>query len=131
MKKDFYENLADTGNDLMKIGFWAIVGGVVAAVCAALAVVGFIIYYVFFSGSEPATTETVPAAIQSTVPVAAPVQIRYPNVKGLCFRTPMGDYGTVMAQDNDKLDMSFRGGMRATYLYEQVVHVDCGYLPKG
>lgn len=131
MKKDFYENLANTGNDLMKIGFWAIVGGVVAAVCAVIAVVGFIIYYVFLSESEPATTETVPAAIQSTAPASAPVQIRYPNVKGLCFRTPMNDVGMVMEQDNDRLDLSFRGGMRSTYLYDQVVNVDCAVLPKG
>lgn len=131
MKKDFYEKLSDTGNDLMKIGFWSVVGGIVLSACAVIAVVGFVIYYVFFSGSEPSRSETAPVAIQSTSPAAAPVQIRYPDVKGLCFKTPMGDYGTVMAQDNDKLDMSFRGGMRSTYLYEQVVHVDCGFLPKG
>jgi hypothetical protein len=66
--------------------------------------------------------------IQTEAPAAA---IRYPNVKGLCFRTPMGDIGKVMEQDNDRLDMSFRGGPRATYLYDQVVNADCGYLPKG
>lgn len=128
MKKDFYEKLANTGNDFMKIGFWSVVGGIALAACAAIAVVGFVIYYVFFSGSEPSRNDAAPAAIQSVAPAT---QIRYPDVKGLCFKTPMGDYGTVMAQDNDKLDMSFRGGMRSTYLYEQVVHVDCGFLPKG
>jgi hypothetical protein len=115
----------------MKIGFFSIVGGVVVAICAAIAVVGLVIYYVFFSGSEPSKGATAPAAIQSTTPAAAPVQIRYPDVKGLCFRTPMGDVGKVMEQENDRLDMSFRGGPRATYLYDQVVHADCGVLPKG
>ncbi len=126
-----YKEAVNASGEVLKTGFWMLVGLVIFAVAAIATIIGLVVYLVFFSGSNAPKAETVPAAIHGTAPVATPVQIRYPNVKGLCFRTPMGDYGTVMAQDNDKLDMSFRGGMRATYLYEQVVHVDCGYLPKG
>jgi hypothetical protein len=126
--KDFYEKMADTGNELMKIGFGAIVGLVIFGIVAVLAIISLVVYLVFFSGSDTPAPSAVPQVIQTEAPAAA---IRYPNVKGLCFRTPMGDIGKVMEQDNDRLDMSFRGGPRATYLYDQVVNADCGYLPKG
>jgi hypothetical protein len=126
--KDFYEKLADSGNEVMKIGFAAIIGLAIFAVVTVIAIIGLVVYLVFFSGSDTPETATVPAAIQTEAPAAT---IRYPNVKGLCFRTPMNDVGVVMEQDNDRLDMSFRGGTRSTYLYDQVVHVDCAVLPKG
>jgi hypothetical protein len=126
--KDFYEKLADTGNDLMKIGFGAIVGLVIFGIVAVIAIIGLVVYLVFFSGSDTPASSAIPQAVQTEAPASA---IRYPNVEGLCFRTPMGDIGKVMEQDNDRLDMSFRGGPRVTYLYDQVVNADCGYLPKG
>jgi hypothetical protein len=109
---------------LLKTYFFLLIGAVVVALAAIAVVIGLVIKMWIFPSDQA-------VAVPAT-PVAAPMaEIPYPRVSGLCFRTPMGDVGKVIGQDRDMLDMSFRGGVRSTYLFDQVSPADCEVLPKG
>jgi hypothetical protein len=125
------KDMVKVGGDLIGTGFRLMIGFIVFAVAAVLVIVGLVVYLVFFSGTDTKTPDAAPVAIQSTAPQPAPIEIQYPIVTGLCFSTPMGDVGKVMSQDKDMLDMSFRGGVRSTYQFNQVTQANCAVLPPG
>jgi hypothetical protein len=124
-----YKEVAKGAGDMLKVGFFAFIGLAIFAVVAVLAIIGIVLYLVFSSGTT--STAEAPTAVQTTAPAITPIQVEYPIIEGLCFRTPMGDVGMVLKQDRDLLEMTFRGGVKSTYSYNQVVHADCGVLPKG
>jgi len=108
--------------DLLGAGLLVLIGLAVAFVVALFVIVALLVK-IFFFPSEKAPE------IATPVIVSPAAEIEYPKVTDLCFRTPMGDVGKVIAQQNDMLEMTFRGGVKSTYQFNQVSHADCGVLP--
>ncbi|NTF16854.1 hypothetical protein G6L37_00245 [Agrobacterium rubi] len=117
---------AKAAGDLIGTGIAMLIGLAVTLVAAVIVIV-FLVVKIFFFSEDAVTPNAVPA-VAVTSPI---VEFQYPKVSGLCFRTPMGDVGKVIGQEKDMLEMTFRGGVKSTYQFNQVSHADCGVLPAG
>lgn len=124
-----YAKYAKAAGDILGAGFRILAGLAILSVLSIVVIVGLVIK-LWFPSEKAAVAPVVepPATVSAPQPV---YEIQYPNVTGLCFRTPMGDIGKVMSQDKDILEMTFRGGVKSTYRFGQVVLSDCGVLPKS
>lgn len=122
------DNWGEVAGELIGSGAKSIlVLGGATVVCVGVAV--FFVARSFYAAPAPIVAVPVQTAIHPAPvysPVVADPKIVIRPVLGECFRTPMGDDGKVIEQDNDMLTMTFRGGVKATYRYDQVTSAACG-----
>lgn len=108
-------------------GFSIVVRGLATLFLLMLAAIGWLVWAHFFASPSDAPTVARPrAAEREYSPVVPDVRPVVANHMGECFSTPMGDVGKVIEQDNEMLTMTFRGGVKSTYRFDQVTSSACG-----
>lgn len=125
MSKDYPDHklgfIADLGEGFATIV--KVVVGLLAVLVAAVVWLG----WAYFSPAPEAASEVRPApAAPGYSPVVPDVRRVVADHMGECFATPMGDVGKVIEQDNEMLTMTFRGGVKSTYRFDQVTSSACG-----
>lgn len=109
--------------DMIEAGFRRFIVMAIALAISVVIIVVLVAKLVFVpSGEGPAVDATAKTAIGAA-------QIEQRQVSGLCFQTPMGDVGKVIAQDGDLVEMTFRGGVKSSYRLNQVSEANCDVLP--
>lgn len=109
--------------DMIEAGFRRFIAMAVALAVSVVIIVLVVAKLVFNASGDSPTSNIKPVAATPAV------QAEQRQVSGLCFQTPMGDVGKVIAQDGDLVEMTFRGGVKSSYWLNQVSEANCDVLP--
>jgi hypothetical protein len=107
-------------------GFLTLVKGGIALICILVAAIVWLVWAAFVATApipQVGQPRAVSPAYSPVVPDVRPVVTSH---MGECFATPMGDIGKVIEQNNEMLTMTFRGGVKSTYRFDQVTPSACG-----
>lgn len=125
MSKDYPDHkfgfLVDLGE-----GFGTLVKVVIGIIVLLVAAVVWLVWAYFSPAPDAAPGIRPTPAAPAYSPVVPDVRPVVSDHMGKCFATPMGDVGKVIEQDNEMLTMTFRGGVKSTYRFDQVRPSACG-----
>lgn len=116
----------ELGIGLLAEGFSFLIWTLVAVVVALVGVGGYLLYALFVAAPAAPIRVTPAVVAPAYSPVVPDVRPVIASHMGECFSTPMGDIGKVIGQDNEMLTMTFRGGVKSTYRFNQVTSSACG-----